>query len=186
MKMKMKIEEVIVVEGRDDIINLRQYIDAEFIATHGYGISTETLQRIEKAYDRKGIIIFTDPDFAGEKIRKRLNERFPEAKNAFVSKEDATRKDDIGVENAQEEAIRAALKKVRKPISQTEILFLQIDLLRAGLTGQIDSAKRRNEIGKILGIGYANGKQLLNRLNGYGITREEFTQAMKEVDNNEE
>ena len=81
--MKKKISEVIIVEGRDDIINLKQYIDAEIIATHGYGISKQTFSKIETAYKNKGIIILTDPDFAGERIRRRLNEAFPDAKNAW-------------------------------------------------------------------------------------------------------
>lgn len=74
--MKMKIEEVIVVEGRDDVINLKRFVEAEIIATHGYGITEETIDKIRTANRRKGIIILTDPDFAGEKIRKRLGSLF--------------------------------------------------------------------------------------------------------------
>jgi ribonuclease M5 len=71
------IKEIIVVEGRDDEAAVKKAVEAETIATHGFGISQETFARIEKAYAERGIIIFTDPDHAGEKIRKRLSERFP-------------------------------------------------------------------------------------------------------------
>ena len=64
------IKEVIVVEGRDDEAAVKKAVDAEIITTHGYGISQKTYRRIEEAYERCGIIIFTDPDFAGENIRK--------------------------------------------------------------------------------------------------------------------
>lgn len=180
-----KIKEVIVVEGRDDVINLKQYVDAEIIPTHGYGITGQTMERIRTAAERRGIIILTDPDFAGEKIRKRLADAFPKAKHAFIAEEDATRGDDIGVENASKQAVLDALEKVRTFEEAAEPVFDRMDLVRAGLTGGVSSSRRRNRLGQLLGIGYANGKQLLNRLNGYGITREEFEDAMKEVERDE-
>ncbi len=179
--MKMKIEEVIVVEGRDDIINLKQFVEAEIIATHGYGITEETIKKIRTANQKKGIIILTDPDFAGEKIRSRLGKLFPEAKHAFIAREDAMKGDNIGVENANGDVIKAALGKVRRYTEATDPIFQRSDLLRIGLVGEKDSATRRNQLGMLLGIGYANGKQLLNRLNGYGISREEFDAALREA-----
>lgn len=77
--------------------------------------------------------------------------------------------------------IRAALAKVRCYIEVSAPEFKKMDLLKAGLIGERDSANRRNQVGKILGIGYANGKQLLNRLNGYGISRDEFEAAVKKA-----
>lgn len=183
--MKMKINEVIVVEGRDDVINLKQYIDAEMIITHGFGIRKETINRIKLAAKNRGIIIFTDPDYAGEQIRKRINKEVQGAKHAFISKEDALKDDNIGVENAGEKAIIDALKKVHRFEKTLKQEFSQSDLVKNGLTGAKDSATKRNDVGKILGIGYANGKQFLNRLNGYGISREDFEKALKEVGNHE-
>ena len=37
--------------------------------------------------------------------------------------------------------------------------------------------------GEILGIGFANAKTFVRRLNNYGITREEFNLAMQKLDN---
>ena len=64
----MKIREIIVVEGRDDTTAVRRSVDAVTIETHGYGISAATWKLIDKAYHEKGIIVFTDPDHAGEQI----------------------------------------------------------------------------------------------------------------------
>ena len=71
----MKIREIIVVEGRDDTTAVRRSVDAVTIETHGYGISAATWKLIDKAYHEKGIIVFTDPDHAGEQIRRRYRER---------------------------------------------------------------------------------------------------------------
>ena len=68
------IREVIIVEGRDDIDAVQKAVSADIIATHGYGISASTLDRIRRAYETRGIIILTDPDHAGGRIRKRLTE----------------------------------------------------------------------------------------------------------------
>lgn len=37
-------------------------------------------------------------------------------------------------------------------------------------------------LGKILGIGYGNAGQMISRLNNYGITKEEFSNAIKEIE----
>ena len=38
----------------------------------------------------------------------------------------------------------------------------------------------------VIGIGYGNAKQFLSRLNNYGVTREEFVEAVKSIDTGEE
>ena len=43
------------------------------------------------------------------------------------------------------------------------------------------NSREKEKIGKYLGIGYSNSKQFLNRLNNFGITREELIKAL-EVD----
>ncbi len=171
------IKEVIVVEGRDDEAAVKQAVDAEIITTHGYGISQKTYRRIEEAYERCGIIIFTDPDFAGENIRKKLSGKFPNAKHAFISRQAGTKDGDIGVENASPESIRAALEKTRTEVCRPAALFSMADMVDAGLCAGTDAANKRNLIGEALGIGYGNTKTFLRRLNNYGITREEFFEA---------
>lgn len=175
------IKEVIVVEGKDDEAAVKKAVDAEIIITHGYGISQKTYKRIEEAYDRCGIIIFTDPDYAGENIRKKLSQRFPHAKHAFISKEAGTRDDDIGVENASPSAIIKALSGARAESRQKNELFSMGDMVNAGLCGGEEAAARRNRLGEILGIGYGNTKTFLRRLNNYGITVEEFNTALNKL-----
>lgn len=50
-----------------------------------------------------------------------------------------------------------------------------------GLSGAAEASGRRAKLGEILGLGYGNAKVFLKRLNHYGITREEFQQAMAEL-----
>lgn len=180
------IKEVIVVEGRSDRAALQKAgVEAEVILTEGFNLSARCLAEIESAMKRCGIIILTDPDSAGERIRKFLSDRFPEAKHAFIPKIEATANGDIGVEQASPKAIWEALKKARsEEISMQESFFME-DLLKYGLNGRSDSSQRRDQLGQILGLGHTNAKQMLRRLNRYGISREEFVEAMKEVDHSE-
>lgn len=175
------IKEVIVVEGRDDAIAVKRAVEAEIIITHGYGLSKQTLKQIQFAHDRKGVIIFTDPDHAGEAIRKKISSKVKGCKHAFLPREEAQKNGDIGIENASSHSIRTALNKVRTEATAGRKEFSQGDLIKNNLIGGEQSGYRRDQLGKLLGIGYANGKQFLNRLNNYGITRVEFEDALRKI-----
>lgn len=172
------IQEVIVVEGKQDIARVKRAVEAEVIATGGFTLAPYTLRQIEQAYNKRGIIILTDPDSAGERIRKFLSQRFPQAKHAFVPREQAYANDDIGIEQATPEAIRIALSKLRCQEFVPSQEFGPHDMVSAGLTAHPQAAERRATVGAVLGIGYSNSKQFLYRLNHYGITRQEFEQAL--------
>lgn len=176
----IKINEVIIVEGRDDTCAVKRAVDAETIETHGYGISAATWRLIDKAYNTCGIIVFTDPDSAGERIRKRIMDKYPDAGEAFLTRREAARDGDIGIENAQPEDIEAALLKVCCAAkADSGDTFDMSDMTANGLTGA-GSKEKRQALGKVLGIGYGNAGAFLRKLNRYGITRE---QLIKGLDN---
>ena len=112
------IKEVIVVEGRDDITAVKRAIDAEIIAVGGFGINAKVIARIKEAQKRKGVIVFTDPDFAGEKIRRIIAKRVKGIKHAYISQEEGLKDGDIGVENASPESIIKALNTAKITIEQ--------------------------------------------------------------------
>lgn len=175
------IREAIIVEGRDDTSAVRRAVSAETIETHGFGIRAETWERIETAYRTRGIIIFTDPDHAGNEIRRRIRERFPDAGEAFLSRPDAEKDGDIGIENASPEAILQALQKIHFTVIEERKEFGHADLARDGLSGCPGSRQRREALGKALGIGYGNAAALLEKLNRCGITREEYYEALRTI-----
>lgn len=176
------IKEVLVVEGKMDVVAINKAVEADCIITEGFNLKPQALDSIAKAYQKRGIIIMTDPDSAGERIRRFLTKRFPEAKHAFIPKEDATANNDIGIEQASPEAIRTALAKVRTMDWEPTNNFTGADLLKAGISGSPAASEKRAKLGAVLGIGYANAKTFLQRLNHYGITRQEFQQAVAELE----
>ncbi|MBP8597988.1 MAG: ribonuclease M5 [Selenomonas sp.] len=172
------IKEVLVVEGKMDVVAIDKAVEADCIITEGFNLKPQALKNIEQAYKKRGIIIMTDPDMAGERIRTYLTRRFPEAKHAFVPVDEATDHDDIGIEQAKPEAIRKALAKVRTLEWEPTNLFTGADLIMNDLSGAADASQRRARLGAALGLGFANAKTFLKRLNHYGITREEFDAAV--------
>ena len=175
------IKEVLVVEGKMDVLAINRALDADCLITGGFSLNSKLLAQIDAAYQKRGIIIFTDPDSAGERIRRFLTKRFPEAKHAFIPREEASTDDDIGIENASPESIREALSKVKTVTINPEKIFTMNDLIFNDLTGSENSSTNRAKIGKILGIGFATAKTFLNRLNNYGVTRSEFEECLKSI-----
>ncbi|MEA4900218.1 ribonuclease M5 [Desulfitobacterium sp.] len=176
------IEELIVVEGKNDAQAVRRALGkVDILWTEGYGLTHEKLQYIKEMAQRRGVIILTDPDSVGEQIRERIRCAVPEAKHVYLSKKDARSQDDkdIGVENAAPEDIRRAFQLIQtEHITEgSEPIFKMNDLVRAGLVGLVDSAEKRRQVGRILGLGDANAKQFLHRLNRFQISREDFEEA---------
>jgi ribonuclease M5 len=177
------IKEVIVVEGKDDTAAIHRAVEADTIETGGSAINNAILKRIALAQERRGVIILTDPDHAGERIRKIIAARVPGCKHAFLKEADATYKGDIGVENASPDIIRQALANLRTDYQRAEQLIDWEDLINAGLITHPQAAKRRMAIGNILGIGYCNGKQFYKRCGMFQISREEFLAALEQIEN---
>lgn len=175
------IKEVIVVEGRDDITAVKRAVDAEIIAVGGFGINAKVIARIKEAQRRQGVIVFTDPDFAGEKIRRIISKRVKGIKHAYIAQEDGMKNGDIGVENAEPEVIIRALENAKCEVKEKVSNFDINDMIFFELTGNNKSKEKRELLGKELGIGYCNSAQFLTRLNNYGISREEFIQAIKKI-----
>lgn len=180
--MILMIKEIIVVEGKDDTAAIKRAVDADTIETNGSAIGEDVLRRIALASERRGVIIFTDPDHAGERIRKIVARHAPGCKHAFLPQEKALYKGDIGIENASPEAIRAALSELRTESADESGEISWEDLMEAGLIVHPDASNRRLRIGKLLGIGYANGKQFYKRCTSFRISKSEFTAALRQME----
>ncbi|MCM3164668.1 ribonuclease M5 [Metabacillus litoralis] len=179
----MKIKEIIVVEGKDDTTAIKRAVDADTIETNGSSIGDAVIEQIKLAQQTRGVILFTDPDFPGEKIRKTIAELVPGCKHAFLPKNEARPKrgKGIGVEHASIDAIQQALESVKEEMTEfvSEIEFE--DLLGAGLIGGNQAKDRRERLGILLKIGYTNGKQLHKRLQMFQISKAEFIHAVKKI-----
>lgn len=181
----MQIKEIIVVEGKDDTTAIKRSVEADTIETNGSAISKETLMKISHAQDKRGVIVFTDPDYPGRRIRAIIEEQVPGVKHAFLSKEKTIAKNGkgLGIEHAKAEDIRTALSNVYTPKSDAET-FLEIPLsilIGGQLIGHPHSKERRTRLGELLKIGYTNGKQLQKRLSIFQISQQQVEEAIAQL-----
>lgn len=181
----MKIKEIIVVEGRDDTAKIRQAVDADTIETNGSAINKDILKQIQHAQEKRGVIIFTDPDYPGERIRHIVEQAVPGCKHAFLSREKAKAKHSktksLGIEHASVSDIKQALEDVYELSHYHEVDISKDDLLYYGLIGGPKAKSRRARLGELLLIGHTNGKQLLKRLTMFHITKAQFESSMKQI-----
>ena len=179
--MKQKIRELIVVEGKNDTARLKRFFDCDTIETGGLSLDEETLAYIALANEKRGVIIFTDPDSPGNRIRDKINKAVPGCRNAFVDKKEARTEKKVGIEHAEEDVLRESLEHLITYTDTVQENISVADFYEAGLLGKEDSAQKRETIGNLLHIGFANAKTLRHRMNCLGITKEELMKLVNEV-----
>ena len=82
------LRQAVVVEGRYDKAKLASILDAVIIETGGFRIfkDKEKLAMLREIARRQGLVILTDSDTAGFKIRRYLGGSFPKEQiiNAYI------------------------------------------------------------------------------------------------------
>ncbi|CQR47492.1 Ribonuclease M5 [Paraliobacillus sp. PM-2] len=179
----MQIQEIIVVEGKDDTSKIKQAVNADTIETNGSAINKQIIEQIKHAQEKRGIIIFTDPDYPGQRIRHIVSQAVPGCKHAFLTKHEARAKQDkgIGIEHASIKTIQEALSEVYQLTELQPVDIKKEDLIGFGLVGGPNAKDRREKLTKRLRIGYANGKQLLKRLHMFQISQERLAEEMSVI-----
>lgn len=175
------LKEVIVVEGRHDTNAIKRALEADTIETGGSRLSQATMRQIRLAHERRGVIVLTDPDYAGERIRKIISQQIPGVKHAFIDRAEGDKNGDIGVENASPDAIKRALSRLHTSHLNPEPLVPWDDLIDLGLVGGKEAASLREICGQILGIGLCNAKQFFQRLTLFQIGKEDFIHAYEQA-----
>lgn len=179
---KIKIDAILVVEGTSDINYLSSFIDADFIKTNGSEISKETLNAIETLSKQHEIIILTDPDFPGKKIRNAVAERVPNAKHAFVRKEYSIKKHKVGVAECEKSEVLRALANVMDFASNRGLYEISLKTIaELNLFGE-NASHIRQKISEKLGFEPCNNKLFIKRLNQLNIGKSELEKLIKECE----
>lgn len=174
-------KDVIVVEGQSDVNKLRLLIDADFVITNGSEISRETIEYIKKLSLTRRIIILTDPDYPGMRIREIISKAVPSALHAYVDRNKSSNGKKLGVAECQKEEILRALKMVRSYKIKDKEEFDETKMFLLGLTGKENSSFLRELVFKEYNLGYGNAKTLCKRLNMIDVTFEEINDFIKSL-----
>ena len=173
--MKLKMNALIVVEGVKDVQKLTPLIEADFVTTNGSALSSEVIEFIRQAKTKgREVIVFTDPDFPGEKIRQSLEQAIPGLTHAFVEKKFAISHGKVGVAEATEVAILQALSQKLTPHPDIRGSLTMQDLAKLGFVGDQQAAILREKTNQHFHLGPCNVKTMLKRLNVLGIGYDEL------------
>ncbi len=178
------IKEVVVVEGYHDLAKLKSiYKDIDVVITNGSEISDDTLNELKILNEKRGLILFLDPDYQGERIRKRINAFVGDTKHAFLPKEKCINKNKtkVGIEHALSSDIKQALFNVLETKDSNENQITFSDLYELELLGCKNAKINRKQLTDSIGIGLSNGKTILRKLNMFGIVKEEIIKILEKV-----
>lgn len=191
----IRLTQAVIVEGKYDKIKLSSVLDALIIETNGFHIfkDKEKLSLIKKLAETRGIIIMTDSDAAGFKIRSYIggsvdpsqvcHAYIPDILGKEHRKMKPSSEGKIGVEGVSVEIILDALKRANviatEAVERTR-LITKSDLYEAGLNGGADSKEKRCELLNKLGLpSRLSSTSMLSVLNAI-MTYEEFLNAIRE------
>ncbi len=163
----IKIKQTVIVEGRYDKIKLSGIIDAPIIETSGFGIfKDKEMQRLIRTLSEKtGIVVLTDSDSAGFKIRSFIgstvdpknviNAYIPDIFGKEKRKAEPSKEGKLGVEGVSEEIIIEALEKAGvfcERVTEPERPITKQDLYELGFSGKTDSAEKRQRLLKMYNL----------------------------------
>lgn len=187
--MPIKVRQPIIVEGRYDRIRLSQIIDGVLIETGGFRIfkDKQLLDSLRHMAKTTGIIIMTDSDGAGFKIRNFLKNALgkeaklthvfiPSVKGVEKRKAQPSAEGLLGVEGTDTELLLQAF--ARAGVGCEEVLqksdLSAADLFEAGLTGKPNSAEHRRRLLAELSLPVRMSNTVMLSMLNTMLTREEF------------
>lgn len=194
-----KIKETVIVEGVYDKIKLSRFLDGIIIETHGFSIFTDEKlkQSIKKLASETGVVILTDSDSAGFRIRNYIKQMLPEDSvlHAYIpdvqgkeKRKSAPGKEGLlGVEGINDDIIIDALKKAGctldgdKESPRAGRAVTKADMFRLGVSGGEGSAQRRDMLALELGLPHKISSNMLLEVVNRLLTYEELCEIVQKL-----
>jgi ribonuclease M5 len=186
----IKINEAVIVEGKYDKIKLSGILDTVIIETDGFAIfkDKEKQQLIRFLSEKRGIIIMTDSDSAGFKIRSFINgiTKSENIKNVYIPdiygkekrKTEMSKEGKLGVEGMKTETIMSALQKAGVFCSENEKQegreITRTDFFEDGISGRENSSEIRKELARKLQLPERISSSALLKIINLYMTYDEY------------
>lgn len=170
---KKYIPGVIIVEGTHDVSKLSTLYESNYVVTNGYDIPEEEIKFLNALDKDTQVIILTDKDEAGKKIRERLNSIKPNVINIEIEAPNSSKKKGVA-----ECSILDIEKALDKYVSNKE-LEKEYNLYELGIIGKDNSKEIRRIISNKFNLGLVNKNNMIKRLNLLHINLEELEKEIK-------
>ncbi len=194
----LHIRETIVVEGKFDKEQLKKITDAPIICTGGFSLYTSKniINSIRAMAKKTGVIVLTDSDSAGFRIRNYIKQcvgNCGTVKHAYIPniegkerrKKTFGKEGLLGVEGMSEALLTEILKTVTEEYIPKEqgVKITKAMFYEDGLSGSKKSAEKRRRLAKSLGLpARLSANALLEVLNS-AIGYEDYKAALLKIEN---
>ena len=192
----IRTDKTIVVEGKYDIIKLSAVIDGVVIPTGGFGIfkDKEKQALLRTLAEKTGLIILTDSDNAGFRIRRFIHNicggknvtdaYIPDLYGKEKRKVKASKEGKLGVEGIPISILEEALTRAGAACTLTDEAkcpITKMDFFDFGLTGGANSSEKRSLLLKKLNLPeHLTTKSLVTILKAI-LTYDDFAEICTEL-----
>lgn len=152
---------IIVVEGRGDEAFLSSFIDSIYVVTNGFELNKKDIDFLKSIKDKNKIIVLTDSDDAGLKIRQRIEEEIPGCVNIFADINECNKNGKHGVAESNKNHILSLFKGKLTLVKEDKTHVNSSELYCLGLNNK----NKRNELCEKLRLGNCNFKTMIKRIN---------------------
>ncbi len=191
---KIRINSVLIVEGKYDAAKLSDLVDGLIITTNGFSVfsDTEKQQLIVELGRRRGLLVLTDSDAAGFRIRRFLNDiaQNVPVKNVYIPsvagkesrKPHAGKEGLLGVEGMDAALLRRLLEQAgeKEAPARAGRSITYADLYELGVSGTAGAAQRRRDLLQKAGLPLRLSKKALLDVVNSLYSYEEFVQLCEE------
>lgn len=175
--MRYYLNGIIVVEGKEDVSFISSYIESYYVTTNGLDVPKKELAFLKRVSEKKIVVVLTDPDEAGEIIRKRINESVNNVINVKVSIDKCNKRNKHGVAECNIEEIMSVLGRY---LSKTPLFFKNIDYSFL-FNNQLNNQTIRSYLSDKFCLGIINNSsKLIERLNILEISKKEILDAVED------
>lgn len=194
-----RIKEAVIVEGIYDKNKLESFLDGVILTTHGFAVykNEDFVKMMQKMADRSGIVILTDSDSAGIRIRNFIKQKVDpdKVKHAYIPDIEGTEKRKrrpsaeglLGVEGMDEDIIIKALRDagctvddVSSDISVNDNIT-KTDLYMLGLSGGKGARQLRERLAHEIGVPAKLSSNMLLEVLNRIVDREELVELVQKI-----
>jgi len=197
VKAVIKINEAVIVEGKYDKIKLSGILDTIIIETDGFAIfkDKEKQKMIRFLAEKRGLVILTDSDSAGFKIRSFIKgiTKCENVKNVYIPdvygkekrKTEFSKEGKLGVEGMKAQVIIDGLKKAGvicdENDKKTSREITHTDFFEDGISGGENSSRTRKALARELELPERiSSSSLLKIINSY-MTYDEYKKVLEDM-----
>lgn len=177
--MKTLINAIFVVEGKNDSDRLQKVGVPYVVSTEGLKVPRETIEHLKALSKMHTIVVLTDPDGPGAKIREKIRKEIDSIIVIDIPKNKAISKGTVGIENVPLAELKTIIYPYTKEIFVTNSDVSFVDLINLNLIGA-SSRKQKALIFQKLHVLPKNSKSLLMQIHLLNISRNALKEALNE------